>query len=46
MPEKWDIVGAFGVSFVVAGLTAIYWPAALIVAGLGLCGLYYLHERR
>ena len=26
----------FGLAFVVAGIAAIYWPAAIIAVGLGL----------
>jgi len=43
--DSWDAVGGVGVSCVLAGVGVIYWPAALILGGLVLVGLYFLRER-
>lgn len=43
--DVWDVLGFAGCALVLAGLAAIYWPAALILAGAGLLGVYYLRER-
>ena len=35
------IIELFGMAAVVAGTAFIYWPAALIVGGIGLCAIGY-----
>lgn len=37
-----DLVGVAGAGLVVAGAAVIYWPAALIIAGLLMLGVAWL----
>lgn len=46
MIDLWDGVGVVGSGLVVAGVGFVYWPAALVLAGGGLVGLYLLRETR
>lgn len=46
MIDAWDIIGAAGALLVVGGLAAWSVPLACVVAGLSMCGLYYLAEKR
>jgi uncharacterized membrane protein HdeD (DUF308 family) len=43
--DSWDAIAAAGLLLVVAGVACVYWPAALILTGGVLVGLYYLRER-
>ena len=38
------LLALLGAALVVAGVAFIYWPAALIVAGLGLLALGFFRE--
>jgi hypothetical protein len=40
-----DLVGIVGAALVIAGAAVIYWPAALILAGLVLLGVAWLGAR-
>lgn len=42
--DSWDAVGLASASLVISGVAAIYWPAAMILAGgFGLFA-FYLRE--
>ena len=43
--DAWDGIGFIGVSGILAGVAFVYWPAALILGGVVLLGVYYLRER-
>ena len=43
--DAWDGFGLLGVVGIVAGVGAIYWPAAMILAGAGIIAIYFLRER-
>ena len=45
MVDHWDGIGFLGCSGILAGVGVIYWPAALILGGSALLGLYFLRER-
>lgn len=45
MFDLWDVIGFVGASLVVAGVACVYWPAAVILAGVGLVVVSYLGGR-
>lgn len=46
MVDWWDVLGIVGLSALLCGVGAIYWPAALILGGVMLLGVYLVRELR
>lgn len=42
--DSWDVVGLGSAALVLSGVAAIYWPAALILAGVFGLLAFYLRE--
>lgn len=43
--DRWDGIGFLGIGVLLLGVGFVYWPAALILGGSVLVGLYFLRER-
>lgn len=46
MFDIWDLFGFAGLTAILGGVAAIYWPAALILGGGLLLGAYCFREFR
>lgn len=42
MKDVSDVLLYLGLALIVAGVACIYWPAALIVAGVLICGVAFM----
>ena len=42
MPDRWELCIAAGYCLIVAGAAFVYWPAAFVVAGIGLIALGWM----
>ena len=45
MIDSWDCLALAGLTSLLAGVGFVYWPAALITAGLLALVLYFIRER-
>ena len=44
--DLWDLAAAVAAILIAVGVFYSYWPAGLVIIGVGYLTLYYLREKR